>query len=238
VITPWLENYTIYLKLNDQSFTVLLDNPDDETVEKCIGLEIDYKIFKMTHEPFLEDFILKYCCTMTPDWIVRLDADEWISVENLRILETKSKTLNKSKVYGISRKWVFVDCERKVAFHSNFVNSELGLDYQYRLFHNAGVVPNFRCHTPGVLSSEFRLIREVEMFHLVWQLKDLKRRSEDQLKYSRLAGMSESHFRFCYVPEENLNPKWSKYHVDKFESLMSCLKKSVGSSVMLRLPNP
>jgi hypothetical protein len=209
-ISDWLQVYLSYLKRCKVDFLVLLDNPATLEIEKCEELGFPFYRFEKLHESFLEDFVADIYSELSPNWLLRLDSDEWMSVNELRALDELSEKLDDSKSYGIRREWV--------NFTENFSRSFVldqksqgiaGADIQHRLFHNATSVPLRRVHTQGVLlanSEEISL--DVTIVHLIWVLRDFASRSQAQIQYAKFAGSDEKLFRNFYVPEEVKKKKW------------------------------
>jgi len=214
-VSLWLIEYVKSLVYSEINCLILLDNPDMESIKKLENHKIPFKAYKSPHEPYLEDFIAEYSTKLPTGWILRLDSDEWISSAKLRLISDSCKTLKRHVAYGLPRSWVKMQYPDTSFQTMHQVNSELGRDHQYRLYHNSYIVPIFRCHTTGIRSENYELLNlQVEILHLLWPLRDWASRGRDQRKYAQFAGKQENLFRTCYVPEEVRNPRWINHEIE------------------------
>jgi hypothetical protein len=209
-ISDWLQIYLSYLKSYRVDFLILLDNPTTLEIEKCEELKFPFHRFEKSHESFLEDFVADIYSELQPNWILKLDSDEWMSVNDLRALHQLSGKLDDSKSYGIRREWVNFTENFSKSFVLDKKSQEIaGADIQHRLFHNSTSVPVRRVHTQGILLANSEPISlDVTIVHLIWVLKDLNSRSQAQIQYAKYAGSDEKLFRNLYVPEEIKKKTW------------------------------
>lgn len=139
------------------------------------------------------------------DFILRLDSDELISLQNLIRIRDLVNSETQTNIFSFERLWV------KKKFFNWFYNNRAGsqstnIDTQIRLFRKSSVLEDNRIHTPGFQTSERVSATKIQILHLIYIQESFFSRVKKVIYYDLInPGSGLSKFRY-YLPELLFRP--------------------------------
>lgn len=181
-------------------------------------------------EIFLGELISK----LDSSWYLRLDSDEWMDPEKVQALSEKTKTLDKSVVYGLERAWVGKFPNSNELAVKNFgrlywnkkSNHESSLrlhDQNYRLFHSDYTYPSRTLHGTGIVGGTYGSITSCgPIFHLDWLLHEREKTKNQSTKLSKFSIQNYDAFNDIYQAVDTLDSEpWMKIKEKSLEKFLN-----------------
>lgn len=204
-VLPILKNYFDKILVGIDSKTT------DDTKNICLKFNVGY-IQIENSQKIAEPLIWTLARFASTDIVFRLDSDEIPSTKLINALMTESLFPDEFDIIGLSRCWLKIDNNNgKVKYIS-----DLGPDYQWRLFNRNKVAYVSWIHTSGVVSDESRLTHlphEFFIMHLQRILECTEEIEEKLMIYDRIKKesgrgnikfyLSNSHERSFNISEDD-----------------------------------
>lgn len=216
-----------FSKLSDVGFLCITNNPNfpssilgGKKATNKLGGEYLYEVkyIPTPNRTIAEAFFFEGIDAIEGnDFILRLDSDELISLQDLIRIRDLINSETQTNVFSFERLWV------KKKFFNWFYNNRAGskstnIDTQIRLFRKSSVLEDNRIHTPGFQTSEPVSATRIKILHLIYIQESFSSRVKKVIYYDLInPGSGLSKFRY-YLPELLFRP-WVRLDLQSVELL-------------------
>lgn len=237
-ITPFFSYFAQKL-INEQiTATIVATNEAARDGEKLFP-EFEWVVQGTSVAGYPELIIGEIISSLDSNWWLRLDSDEWMSPETIRLISVATRSLDKSVIYGFERRWVGANpVDGKVSYRdygrmfwskpSVHATSVPLHDQNYRLFHSDYVYPSRTLHGVGVVGGTYGSLEQFgPIYHLDWLIQPKQKAKVQSSQLSKFSIKNYESFDDVYACKDSADASEWKHdkNLDYVADFLTTMQK-------------